>query len=203
MKNEPWPENPLDWVFRSGPKRGQKKILVDHGCWIWQGTLDKKGYGEATFHISDFPGMRRCRKLRGERVPEGWRKCRVHQLTYFIANGRNAPKGKELGHTCLRVRCCNPEHVRPVTTLENYQDKFHPPEIPDTLRRTIELRLALDESPRRIADEVGMSIWTLRTMAEQIRWPSLLPTLMEHAAGMSEYDDSVPFRDERVDGVPF
>lgn len=198
MAREPLSRNPLEWVFRIGPRRGQPKILVDHGCWIWQGAVEKKGYGEVYFHKSDFPGMRRSRKLYGT-APEGWRKARAHQLTYFLKHG-NAPKGMELGHTCLRVRCCHWDHVRPVTQLENYHDKFYPPEIPDDLRALIETRLAHDESPRIIAEELGFSLWTIRTMSENIRWDKMLPKLAEEIA---EYDDSVEYPSVRVEGVPF
>jgi hypothetical protein len=178
----------LEWTFRKGERKGTPRIVVDHGCWIWQGSTDRKGYGEVYFHRADFPRFLRCRKVWDK--PE-YRKARAHQLTYFIKNG-NTPRGKELGHTCLRVSCCNWDHVRPVTFNQNYSDKFFPPKIPRVLLNEIELRLALDEPPRSIADDLGFSTWTLRTMAERVDYRKLLPVLMEKAAELND-DDGVPF----------
>lgn len=193
--NEPWPDNPLEWIFRAGPRRGQPKIVVDHGCWIWQGALEKKGYGEVYFPGAEFPGMRRCRKLRGKKVPPGWFKCRAHQLTYFIKHGRNAPKGAELSHSCMRRSCCHWDHVTPSTMLQNYQNKFYPPDIPDALRSLIELRIARDEPFAPLADEYGMSVWNIRTMAENMDWDRALERLM--------MDERLPIIDVRDPDLPF
>ena len=179
-------------------------IAVDHGCWIWQGRLDYKGYGEVSFPGAAFPGMRRCRKLLGERVPPKWFKCRVHQLTYFMHQGRNAPKGAELGHSCMRRSCCHWDHIKPMTLLQNYQDKFHPPEIPDALRRVIELRIVRDEPFQALADEYGFSVWNIRTMAERINWKGALDRLMEEVnAESSDFDDSLGFVDVKDPELPF
>jgi hypothetical protein len=87
------------------------RITIDHklispepnsGCWIWTGYLNK-GYG----HV-----------VRGGYGRGPIQRWRVHRLSYETACGP-IPVGLELDHLC-RVRCCvNPDHLEPVTRLEN------------------------------------------------------------------------------------
>ena len=76
------------------------------GCWIFQGSIDKDGYGQ----ISD-----KCRTRN------------VHRCMYEIEHG-SPPKGFVVGHLCddkypndckLYRQCCNPTHLRLMTTKEN------------------------------------------------------------------------------------
>lgn len=68
------------------------------GCWLWTGTLSHNGY--ARFK------------------PSGQTSKPVHRLTYELVC-QAVPAGLQLDHKC-RVRCCvNPEHLEPVTRLEN------------------------------------------------------------------------------------
>lgn len=195
---ERWPKHPLDWVFGGGPLRGQPKIVVDAGCWIWQGGKEKKGYGEVYFPQAEFPKMRMCRRHYGKKVPPGWCKSRAHQLTYFIKHG-NIRAGLELGHTCMRRACCHWDHVTPVTLQENYSMKFYPPQLPSTTMREIERRIARDEPLQSIADDYTMSVWNARTIAEQMDWGRALRELT-----VSEADDTeLEGLDEVTDGLPF
>lgn len=186
---ERWSRNPLEWTFRAGPLKGQPKILVDAGCWIWQGGKEKKGYGEVYFPQAEFPRMRMCRKLFGHKASPGWCKARAHQLTYFIKHG-NIKDGLELGHSCMRRACCHWDHVSPVTLQQNYSMKFYPPEIPRAAMRDIELRIAKDEPFQTLADEYYMSVWNIRTIAEQMDWARTLQRLTLEVAPPSEYDDT-------------
>lgn len=199
--NEAWSRNPLEWVFRAGPLRGHPKIIVDAGCWIWQGGKEKKGYGEVYFPQAEFPGMKMCRKLYGSKVPPGWCKARAHQLTYFIRYRRNIKPGLELGHSCMRRACCHWDHVAPVTNLQNYSMKFYPPELPRPTMHEIELRIAKDEPFQAIADDYYMSVWNVRTIAENMNWGRVL-----HELTISEADDSglsLSGEEEDDDGLPF
>lgn len=172
----PWPQDPLQWKFLAGPKRGEPKILIDSECWIWQGSKEKKGYGEVYFPRSEFPGMRMCRTLRGHKASLGWCKARAYQLTYYIKHG-NIKKGLELGHSCMRRACCHWDHVAPMTIKENYSMKFYPPKLPRDTLREIELRIAMDEPMQRLADEYSMSVWNMRTIAETMNWSRVLQEL--------------------------
>ena len=63
------------------------------GCWLWAGADNGVGYG----------------KYRGKYA---------HRVAYEAARGA-IPEGMFLDHLC-RVRCCvNPDHLEPVTNVEN------------------------------------------------------------------------------------
>ena len=63
-------------------------------CWIWQGPIDRTGYGRVSPHQG------------------------AHRVVYEALIGP-IPAGLQIDHLC-RVRCCvNPEHMEPVTSAEN------------------------------------------------------------------------------------
>lgn len=71
--------------------------LVETGCWIWLGELNRNGYGRV------------C--VKGKRPV-------AHRHVYETLVGP-IPEGLLLDHLC-RVRCCvNPSHLEPVTPKEN------------------------------------------------------------------------------------
>jgi len=74
------------------------------GCWIWTGMLHRLGYGRLN--------------IRDPRSPRGWRITYAHRYSYERFIGP-IPEGLELDHKC-RMRCCiNPDHLEPVTHMEN------------------------------------------------------------------------------------
>lgn len=74
------------------------KVTVDAaGCWIWTGAATQHGYGVATAH-------------QGARL--------VHRIAYLSLVGP-IPEGLQIDHLCRVTRCCNPEHLEPVTAAEN------------------------------------------------------------------------------------
>lgn len=68
------------------------------GCWTWHGAFGGDGhYGAAM--------------VDGKLVV-------THRYVYELLVGP-IPKGLEIDHLCQNTRCCNPEHLEPVTHAEN------------------------------------------------------------------------------------
>lgn len=70
--------------------------VVQSGCWLWSGTIDAKGYGRVFW--------------------KGRTTARAHRVSYEIHCGKVS---KQLDHICRVRHCVNPNHLRPVSTLEN------------------------------------------------------------------------------------
>lgn len=66
-----------------------------NGCWLWTGALNPAGYGKY-----------------GDGLAHG---------AAFRLSGGVKPDGMELDHLCRVRHCVNPEHLEPVTHLENMQ----------------------------------------------------------------------------------
>ncbi len=75
-----------------------KNVVVnDDGCWEWQLSLDKDGYG----------------KIHHAKVA-----TRAHRAAYIAFVGP-IPDGLETDHLCRVRHCCNPAHMEVVTHREN------------------------------------------------------------------------------------
>lgn len=114
-KTEPCPytARSIGWV-RGEPKRyihghqsrksGPKYRAEDRGyttpCWIFTGHITKKGYGQMRL-----PG-------------DSTRMYPAHRVFYMQHKGP-IPDGKQLDHLCRVRECVNPDHLEPVTNLEN------------------------------------------------------------------------------------
>mgnify|MGYP003292883006 CR=1 FL=1 len=73
------------------------EIDDETGCWNWQGTVLRTGYGFVYFH------------------KEKWL---VHRLSWTLTHGP-IPDRLTIDHLCRNRRCVNPEHLEPVTNREN------------------------------------------------------------------------------------
>lgn len=69
-----------------------------NGCWLWTRSLNSQGYGKICVGNSET-------KL-------------VHRVAYEIFKGPIG-NGMELDHLCRNPRCCNPDHLEPVSHREN------------------------------------------------------------------------------------
>lgn len=73
-------------------------------CWIWQRTTTKRD------------GQPRYGRCWSERLQ---RQDLAHRVSWELASGRPFPVGLQADHLCRVTLCVNPEHVEPVTPLEN------------------------------------------------------------------------------------
>jgi hypothetical protein len=105
--------------YRAAPHRLVEQILARRevtpdGCWLWQGRTTHDGYGYVSY------------KVRGKRFH-----VYVHRLIYMRLV-RDPGDMTELDHLCHdpetctvprdecpHRRCCNPDHLEPVTGAEN------------------------------------------------------------------------------------
>ena len=78
-------------------KKFWSRIKVVNNCWEWQGGIKMDGYGSFYWNKKQYPS---------------------HRIAYQILRG-NVPEGLELGHLCRNRKCCNPEHLEPVTHHQN------------------------------------------------------------------------------------
>lgn len=77
--------------------------ITESGCWVWTGALSGSGYG---------------------RVNVEGKNRQAHRTVYAMHKGA-IPEGMQIDHLC-KVRCCvNPDHLEPVTQLENLRRADH------------------------------------------------------------------------------
>lgn len=75
-------------------------ILGEDDCWEWTKAIHKFGYGKFW--------------LNGKEIHS-------HRFVYSLIYG-NIPDGLWVLHSCDNGRCCNPEHLKLGTQLDNTQD---------------------------------------------------------------------------------
>lgn len=80
------------------PRHIQRNIVeAPGGCWLWTRSRSRDGYGSASFNNKTH---------------------QAHRLVYTLLRGA-PPPGKQLDHICRVRHCVNPDHLDPVTNLEN------------------------------------------------------------------------------------
>lgn len=82
--------------------RFESKFVKKSGCWIWEASLNNKGYGQ-------FSIKRSVNKL-------------AHRISYQIYIG-DIPKGLCVLHKCDNPKCVNPDHLFLGTKKDNMIDK--------------------------------------------------------------------------------
>lgn len=75
--------------------------VSDNGCWIWNSTKDKDGYGVFTHHRN--------------------KQIRAHRASYEFYVG-DIPDGAFICHKCDTPACINPNHLFIGTAKENTRD---------------------------------------------------------------------------------
>ncbi len=150
-------------------KLSDRVVVVDSGCWEWQGAANSKGYGVIHLKHWDWP----------ERAPS------VHRVVYMLC------VGPVLDDLCVLHRCDNPPCVRPDhlflgTNLDNIADKMakgrHRSPVGEnhgSHRLTAELvmeirrRAASGETYASIARDLGFSQTQVSGVARGKQWKHL------------------------------
>lgn len=70
------------------------------GCWEWQRTISKMGYGKTRYLGKDET---------------------THRVSFMVFKGE-IPEGMNVCHSCDNRKCCNPDHLWIGTTKDNVQD---------------------------------------------------------------------------------
>jgi hypothetical protein len=88
----PWDSMPEEWkrVFA-------KKVRLEGECWMFTPRARRGGYGSIWY---------------------GGRHCISHRVSYVLA-GRVIPEALVLDHLCHQRLCVRPDHLEPVTVMEN------------------------------------------------------------------------------------
>jgi hypothetical protein len=79
----------------------QRIKINPSGCWLWQTSLDKDGYGIVCIHGKYY---------------------RASRVVYFLSHGYDPGKLLVL-HTCDTPACCCPDHLFLGTDADNARDK--------------------------------------------------------------------------------
>lgn len=117
-------------------------IVVESGCWEWQGRIDKNGYGKA--YDTERP--------LGSRVD--W----AHRVSYRRHRGA-IPEGHELDHECENTVCVNPNHLCPVTKVEHVRRTLERLGVFEDQMEAVQLRIE-GLTYQQIADATGLAGYT-------------------------------------------
>lgn len=91
--------------YRNAPPelRFWTKVEKTESCWIWRAGTNAKGYGTFTWD-------------------KGQSKRLSHRLAYEQMHGP-VPDGMVIDHTCWNRACVRPDHLRPVSSRANSQNR--------------------------------------------------------------------------------
>jgi hypothetical protein len=76
------------------------RVIMDDGCWEWDGAHNRDGYGTAYT------------------TPTGARPLGAHRVIYELLIGP-IPEELEIDHLCRNRGCVNPDHMEPVLKSVN------------------------------------------------------------------------------------
>src|SRR5208282_854629 len=151
------------------------QTVPESGCWIWMGSINSSGYGNASHN----------RKT-----------IRAHRLSWTLFNGL-IPDGLWVLHKCDVPSCVNPSHLFLGTAGDNTQDALSKgrmaygerhglTKLTTDLVIEIRRRYTSGESPRAIGASLGMNRDSIRKLATGITWrhvPGAVPPISYSEAG--------------------
>lgn len=139
--------------------------IAPEGCWSWATTQNERGYG---------------------RLHHGSGSVYAHRVSWAIHRGP-IPDGLVVMHSCDNPPCCNPDHLRLGTNLDNMADAARKGRLdgrPNKARgeavsnskltapqvREIRRRRASGEPRRAIAAEFGISVKRVSEITTDKAW---------------------------------
>lgn len=138
---------PLEFRDKYKKKIEERFVKDISGCWLWNGNIDKNGYG--LLHTGGHRG----------------RKVFAHRASYECFIG-SIPHGLVLDHLCKNVSCVNPEHLQPVHQGTNARRG-----IAKIDYTTLQYIIASPKLNKEIAVEVGLDPSTICDIRKGNRWP--------------------------------
>jgi predicted DNA-binding protein (UPF0251 family) len=83
-------------------------IKIDNktGCFIWSGKINNSNYGVFKYCKNNTP-----------------KSMMAHRVAFEISTGILIPDGKIVMHKCDNPPCCNPDHLKLGTNLDNIEDR--------------------------------------------------------------------------------
>lgn len=84
--------------------------FVDGECWVWMG---KRGAGRN----GEYPQINLYCRAQGKTVTK-----KAYRVSYETFVGP-IPEGHEIDHKCSNTLCINPNHLEPVSRIENERRK--------------------------------------------------------------------------------
>lgn len=87
-------------------------ISVSDGCWPWQDRIDTHGYGIVFFEGRNQKAYKVVYRLIKGEIPTGLEPDHTCHTNDYTCPG---------GPSCRHRRCVNPDHIEPVTKLENWR----------------------------------------------------------------------------------
>jgi HNH endonuclease len=137
----------LETAEKDARRRPEYKV-EDRGyrtpCWIWLGDRQGQGYGRVN-------------------TPDG--STLAHRV-YYERHVGPIPAGHSLDHLCRVRLCVNPEHVEPVTFIENMRRGSRSKLTWQTVR---EIR-ASTETTRALAERYGVARSTVQMVRNGVAW---------------------------------
>jgi HNH endonuclease len=125
--------------YKRTPK--QDYVIDGEGCWIWQGALQRNGYGRT--------------RMNGRIVM-------AHRAFYEMHRGP-IPEGLVIDHLCRNRACVNPDHLEPVTRGENMRRGMG-------TKLTVDDARVIRSIVTELAERFGVSVRTIGNVAEGMSW---------------------------------
>lgn len=120
-------------------------VNIETRCWEWCGEINRKGYG---------------------RLWVGGKRRFAHRA-YYEAKYGPIPEGLQIDHLCRNRSCVNPDHLEPVTALENRRRGNSITKLSPAAVREIR---ASGETQTALAKRFGVSQSTISEARRGITW---------------------------------